>query len=750
MRLGRWVGWAWCLLAPALAGAQDLSCDQPGAVEVRAMRFEGNRAFAGATLADGVITTPSSLLRRSSRLFGTRRCLDRTEFANDVVRLQIFYRNHGYASVRVDTTVTPVGSQAVAVRFRIAEGPLTRVDTLRVDGLDAVPERARLVAGLPLVAGGPFDKYALQRSVDTLTRRLRNGGYPTAEVFFAFSSDTAARRASVTLEAVPGTRAVVGDLRFVVTPPPGRTQPSVDEGTLRALLGVRPGDLYRESSLERAKRSLYQTDIWRLVSVDVDSADVEAPGAPAIDVQVTLTEALTRSTRLSGGYGTLDCFRADGEYTDLNAFGAARRLEVRGRVSKLGIGDPVGGAPELCPTLRDDPYSADLNYYAGVSLVEATDRLFSWRPSATLYSERRSEFRAFLRETPVGAILTNTRTGTRRRTFVTSYQLEYGRTQAQPALFCALQSVCTAEDREPLLDLRRLAVAGLAASQDWSDQPANPTRGGVARVELRSATTGLGTSAGLEFTRGTADLALYRTLRRGIVLALRARAGFVTGPDLTGNSAFIPAQERLFAGGPTSVRGFEQSDLGPKVYIARGFDTLRVTPRAGPIGPDDTVFFRARNATVAERSVPTGGTSLLVGNVELRLPSPLLSERLQWTVFADAGELWIPGASQRQDRFNGLKVTPGIGLRVLTPFGVLRLDAAYNRYAPRTGAAYFDAPVLAGGQLYCVSPGNLLPVTGVGVPGAVPVQASGPCPTDFTPRLTRQRLRFAFAIGQAF
>jgi hypothetical protein len=206
----------------------------------------------------------------------------------------------------------------------------------------------------------------------------------------------------------------------------------------------------------------------------------------------------------------------------------------------------------------------------------------------------------------------------------------------------------------------------------------------------------------------------------------------------------------LFAGGPTSVRGFEQSDLGPKLYIARGYDTVRVAGRTGPISTTETVFFRARSESPIDRPVPTGGNALVVGNVELRLPFPVLEQQLSWTLFADAGELWTAGAAQEEDRFQGLKVTPGVGFRVNTPFGVLRLDVAYNRYPARSGAAYYDTPILSGGQLYCVSPGNTLPVVGIGVPGVQPTQMSGSCPTDFNPGAVRQRLRFAFAIGQAF
>lgn len=747
----RFLGWlvaVGLLLVPRAGGAQETSCDAPGDVEVRRLQFVGNVTFPAAALSDGIVTTASSWTRRWLRFLGTRRCLDAVEFANDLVRLQIYYRNHGFASVAVDTTVVRLAANAVEIRFTIREGIPTLVDTLRVLGLDAVPERDRLIASLPIRAGGPFDKYALQQSIDSVTRRLRNGGYPSGEVFFSYATDTARHRATVEIDVAAGTRATVGSIALTVVPTrPG--DPAVSEARLRELLGVKPGQLYRESALERAKRTLYQTDIFRTVAVDIDSADVVPPGDSLVDVRIALTEALTKSRRVGGGYGTLDCFRTEGEYVDANLFGAARRLEVRGRVSKIGIGRPLGGVPEICPTLRQDPYSERLNYYAGASVVASTDRLGSWRPSVTLYSERRSEFNAYLRDTPLG-LVTNATRQVGRRTFAASYQLEYGRTVAQPAVFCALQSVCTEADRDPFLRFRRLGVIGASVTQDWSDAPANPTRGGVARLELRSALSELGSDARVEFSRGTADLALYLAVRRGVVLALRGRAGVVAGPAFRGSSEFVPPQERLFAGGPTSVRGFEQSDLGPKVYITQGYDTVRAAGATGPIGADEVVFFRAADRSRIERPVPTGGSALLVGNVELRLPFPVLEERLQWTMFADAGELWTVGASQAKDRFQGMKVTPGVGLRVGTPFGVVRLDIAYNRYAQRTGAAYYDAPFLAGGQLYCVSPGNTLAVTGLGVSGAAPTQAAGACPTNFNPSTGRQRLRFAFAIGQAF
>jgi outer membrane protein insertion porin family/translocation and assembly module TamA len=331
-----------------------------------------------------------------------------------------------------------------------------------------------------------------------------------------------------------------------------------------------------------------------------------------------------------------------------------------------------------------------------------------------------------------------------------SYQLEYGRTEAQPAIFCALQNLCLPEARDPFLRTRLLAVAGWQVSQDWSDDPQYPTHGGVGRLELRHASSAIGSDATAQFSKGTADVAWYFGLGNRLVLTPRVRVGAVVGPSFTATSTSIPQQERLFAGGGQTVRGFDQNDLGPKVYIAPSYDTVQTSGTVvHAINPGDTVYFRVRPGTNSERSVPTGGSALAVTNLELRW---LASRHIQLSAFVDAGELWTPGALEPQDQFRNLKFTPGVGIRFATPVGLLGVDVAYNSYAPRAGAAFFDTPIKDGGQLYCVSPGNALPVTLASAGGQV-VQSDGACPRNFQPPTVTgflRRLNVIFGIGQAY
>lgn len=743
---------AFLLLALAGAGsasAQDVACD-PGDLEVTSLRFAGNTAFSNGTLAAGIVTTPSSLLRRTFGFPGGRRCLDRQQFALDAVRLLLFYRNHGYVAATVDTTVTRVAESQVAVRFTIAEGRPVRVATLAIDGLDSVPDRERVTAGLAIHAGGNFDKYALEASRDTLSRRLRNAGYPDAEVFVGYDTHVAEHTATVRLTVQTGRRVVLGPVRVAVTPRDGAPR-ALDDAFVRRVAGVTDGDLYSEARLERAKRALYQSEAYDLVSVSTDSAP--APGdPPRLGVTFDLTEGYMRVARAAAGYGTLDCFRATGDLTQYNFLGGAARLDVHGRLSKLGISEPVTGAAPLCPQAKADPYSRDVNYYLGASATRSA--LFrDFVPAVTVFSERRSEYKSFLRSTPVGAGLALSRT-VGRVTQALGYTVEFGRTEAQPALLCAVFNACEEADRQSFRREQRLAVASLAVVRETGDSPIDPTRGSALRVELRTAGRLTGTDPSLQFNKALMDGAVYRPVGAGIVLAARVRLGAVVGPNLSlTNEVYVPPHERLFAGGPTTVRGFSQNELGPAVYIAAAYDTVRSNGALGgsPANPADTVYFRARVGLPGERTVPTGGNALVVANLEARFRSPVLPDLLQWTAFADVGEVWNRGTPGANLGFRSLRWTPGAGVRVRTLIGFIRLDLAYNPYQRPAGAAYFDTPVAVGGALLCVSPGNTLRVTST-VDGFM-TQAAGACPGTFLPPRAGaflRRLTPSISIGQAF
>jgi len=726
------------MLAAQVAGAQETRCER-GDIEVREVRFSGNTAFTDDELLLGIVTTPSSWLRRTTRYFGVKHCLAPREFPRDVERLRVFYRNHGFVEVQVDTVVTRVRDEAVTIRFDITEGEPILVDRVVVDGLDEVPEAFTVQRGLPAAIGEPFDRYANRATLDTITRRLRNTGYPEAEAFLGYDIRFLERRATVRFDVSPGPRRRLGEIRVLRSGPNG-TPPEISTGAVRNLAGLATGELYRERQLERAKRLLYQSEAFASVEVRPLLANADS----VLPVEIEVTEAALGNARFGAGMANLDCVRTTAELTRHNVFQTASRLELRARVSKLG-------ADQLCPGLTSrDPYSQTLNYYVSTTVTQPFIFRTRFVPTYTLYQERRGEYRAFLREAPIGVSASFSR-AVAPRALTLGYSIELGRTEAQPALFCAVFNACVAADREALQRFQRLAVVSAATSYAQTDDAIAPSRGLALSGDIRYASKVVGSDAALEFARFSLDGSVYRRISDDIVLAMRLRVGGVVGPTLAFDATerFVPAQERLFAGGPTTVRGFRQNELGPAVYIVSGFRTVTAGGRT---------TYEVDSATVVERVVPTGGNTLVVGNVELMWPSPVAPQLLQLAAFADAGRLWNRVGARAAPVLAGeapaLLVTPGLGIRVASPFGAIRVDLGYNPYRLPEGAAYFNAREQAGvAPLYCVSPGNGLRVTPAAAAGAPPVQEGGACPGSFRPLRGNgllRRLNPSIWIGQAF
>lgn len=729
-------------LVPGRARAQDLRCD-PGDVEVRGLAFIGNHAFTDAELANVIVTTPSAWARRYFNFpFSARRCLDRAEFANDRLRLLLYYRRRGFPGATVDTALAPAGKGGVDVRFTIHEGTPVRLGGLAVVGLDSVPHPAQITERLPIAPGARFDRTQVDAAIDLIARRLRNAGYPAVAARSVYAVSPDARTAYDTILVTPGARTRFGALRIAVTPAPGKKE-HVPPRMVKRIVGIDSGRLFREQAIIDAQRALYETDAFTHVSIVLDSANGYRAGGDSIaPVDIVLAENVMHAARLGGGYGTLDCFRATGEFDDYDFLKGARHLTVQARVSKIGVGKPLNGAANLCPQATHDPYSTRLNYYLGTTLRQPVFFGLRTVPTLTAYTSRVSEYDAYVRTTTIGGIASVQYERWARTPITIGYTMDFGRTEAQPALFCAVFNLCAAEDRQRVQQNQRLGVLNAVVVHDASNNALAPTRGSITRFEVRHSSPVVLSESGLQFNTALTDISQYVDVGGGNVLALHVRAGAVFGRSFLAAANFIPPQERLYAGGPNSVRGFAQNELGAVTYIAPSY-TVDTTAEG--------IFFRFRDSTAKPRRVvPVGGNTLAVANLELRLRSPIFPDVLQFAVFTDAGDVWNRGAAST---FGGvqLRVTPGVQAAVLTPVGPARIVVGYNPYPQPAGPIYYENSARVGGALPCVTPHNTIPVVPDST-GAL-VQSRGACDAGYTPprnRSFRSRLTFGLAIGQAF
>lgn len=176
-------------------------------------------------------------------------------------------------------------------------------------------------------------------------------------------------------------------------------------------------------------------------------------------------------------------------------------------------------------------------------------------------------------------------------------------------------------------------TVGVGLNRDTSDDYFFPRRGTRAAVTLER--TGGFFGGNLHFLKGSWDASAYRPIWGPVIGAVTARFGAI---QPTGPTTEIPIYERFFTGGANTVRGYRERGVGPT-------DSL---------------------------GSPLGGRYVAGARAETRAP---LFWRLTGALFIDAGQV---DDQTRLVRPGLWKAGAGAGIRVRTPVGPLRLDAAYK------------------------------------------------------------------------
>jgi outer membrane protein assembly factor BamA len=656
---------------------------EPEGLVVQQLRFRGNHSISAELLAAAISTSGSSWFATFPLLswtgLGERRRFSEREFRRDVERLRLFYRIHGFLEVKVDTVVRRT-TDKVYITFRITEGEPVLVAQLIAQIPDSIPDRPKLVRDLPLKVGRPFDRLALIASADTIQTRLRDQGFPEARVLVRpFEVDSAARRVTVSLLVEPGPSAVIGEISVQ-----GNQQ--IDSAFVRSLVATQPGQDFRQRDIAQSQLNLYRSELFRFAAVALDTAHYVS-GAGVVPITIQVVEAPFHRIRGAVGYGTLDCFRGGAGWTARNALGKGQIFDISAQLSKIGVGRPFGAGLEnsvLCSALAADSVgSLRVNYNVTASFRRPVFLSPSNSLTLSLFGERRSEYLVYLREDLGGSVTLVRETATRIPITVT-YRLSSGRTEATAVSFCAFFNVCVESDVAQLRQRRPLATLTLGMQRVRTNYPLDPTRGSTLSAEITTSSTAIGSSSFTEFTRLIGDVAGYQPFG-DLVLAGRLRFGTVFAPTIAlggGSSNFIPPEQRFYAGGPNDVRGFTRNLLGPVVYVVR--ESAIDTAVSGLGIPEDSVQVAA-----------TGGNSLVVANLELRFPSPFFRDRLRLAAFVDGGSVWQRGGTGPGSRI-AFRLTPGLGVRFITPLGPVRVDAAYNWSALLPGPLY---KVTASGEL---------------------------------------------------
>ena len=578
-----------------------------------------------AALEDGDIFTAASLDAAAAAIRG-------------------IYLRRGFARVKVDSaaneaSVAPSGEGRVKPAIVITEGPLMTIGAITFSGNTSIPT-PRLVERIRSRPGQPYYEPAIIQDRENVIAEYLNRGFAAAAVEVA-PTVVETSRVDLEFKVAEGPQSIVDHVLIV-----GNVK--TDLRVIEREVQLKEGEPLGLEALFETRRRLGALGLFRRVRI----AEVPHGESQRRDVLITVEEApattigygggLELSERLSRGdageaedrfelapRGFFEVGRRNlgGKNRSVNLY---TRLSLRSDFDQDGDGNPFGFAEyRVIGTYREP-------------------RTFGWAADVTITAAVEQGVRStfnFARKGANAEILRRLSPQTRataRYTFATTRIFDQQLTEAEEQARI---------DR--VFPQVRLSALSSSIARDTRDDVLEPTRGLFLSAEGSVAARALGGDVG--FMKSYLQAHGYRRLfaAQRIIFAGRIGVGMANGfpreiesLDPAGNPVFeviedLPASERFFAGGDTTVRGFALDRVGTdRTLTATGF--------------------------------PRGGNGLVLMNAELRVP---VWRDLGAAFFVDAGNVF-----ERVTHIDlaGLRTAVGLGIRYRSPVGPLRFDVGFK------------------------------------------------------------------------
>lgn len=610
--------------------------------------------------------------------------LDRRTLKDDLDAIERLYREKGFqlAEVTHDVTVDEATNKAT-VTITVIEGKKVVVKSLRFEGNRAFPDR-RLRKLMATRRGGFFipgyyREEVLEDDLEKIRDFYRKAGYADVQVDKRVAFDESRRALAITLLIEEGREYLVGDITIE-----GNTQIPDDE--LRKRLTVTTNTPFSQEVL-RENTVNVQTAYFALgyMTNRVEPQTVLNPTTGKVDLTFSITEGgitYVEEVIVQGNTKTKDpVIRREIRVAPGERFDGEKLRRSKERLYNLGYFEEVtlDTAPGSDPGHRNlvvnvkEAKTGEFSFGGGFSstdrllgFAEVTQRnfdLLNWptfvgggqelRLRGTTGSRRRDLLLSFTepwafgtpylfgidaydreRDRGDGYSFDLGRRGTNLRTgHATS---EYNRWDAVYRLErVSVENVSEGASRDLQAETGKRSVSSLRLqfSRDTRDNRFFPKRGYFAFIAGEVAGSYLGGRR--DFLKLTWGGSRFYEPFKDQVLEVTANFGVA---DSFGDSNSVPIFERFYAGGAETIRGYKERRVGPKDRLS---------------------------------SDPVGGESMALGTVEYSIP---IASFLRGAVFYDVGNVY-----ERFQEFasEGFKSGAGLGVRVKTPFGPMKLDAGY-------------------------------------------------------------------------
>ena len=569
-----------------------------GPAKIKQIQIVGNKAFSESDLRDQFNLDTGgwmSWYTKSDRYA-------RTKLNADLEALRSFYLARGFLEFRIDSTQVAMSpdKQDMAITINVTEGERFVVSGVKLEGnyLDKDDEFKALVQ---IGVGKPYNAETVAETTKAFTDYFGKFGFAFARVEAKPEIDRQNNRVQFVLQAEPSRRAYV---RRILVAGNNRTRDEVIRREFRQFEAAwYDGDKIRLSR-DRVDRLGFFTE------VNVET--IEIPGTPdQVDLLFTVAEKPTGSISLGAGFSSAEKVTLSFGIRQENAFGSGNYLAVEVNTSKfnrnlvLSTTDPYFTPNGISRTIdvfqrTTRPYLGDIDSYSlvnsglglrfGVPVTE-TDTVF------------------------VGANAEQTliKAGTGLPDPYKDYADRFGSTSTAIPLT-------------------------LGWARDGRDSALVPSKGTYQRLNADLSLAG-----DVRYFRSNYQFQQYFPLSKKYTLALNADLGW--GKGLSGQP--FPIFKNFYVGGLGSVRGFEQSTLGPSQVTSSSNSAL----------------------------VYLGGPKKVVLNAEFMMPFPGAGndKTLRLYGFTDVGRAF--GESEKLS-LGELRASAGIGLSWISPMGPLRFSYA--------------------------------------------------------------------------